>query len=62
MTRIYFDSFDQITPMEMQKYLKTSDEYKHKRAVIQRNSDIVQRSNTHVCGHLCLVVLTAFDA
>ena len=27
--------------------------------VIKRNTDIVQRLNSHVCGHLCLVVLTA---
>ena len=58
-TRIYFDSFGQITPIEMQKYLKTAKEFKHNRAVIQRNTDIVQSPNTHVCGHLCLVVLTA---
>ena len=25
-------------------------------AVIQRNTDIVQHSNTHICGHLCLLV------
>ena len=31
----------------------------NKKSVIQRNSNIVQRPNTHVCGHLCLVVLTA---
>lgn len=57
--RIYFDSFGQITPLEMQKYLKTSEEFVYNRAVISRNTDIVQRTNTHVCGHLCLVVLTA---
>ena len=28
-----------------------------KKSVIQRNTDIVQSSNSHVCGHLCLVVL-----
>ena len=57
--RIYFDSFGQITPCEIQKYLKTSEEYRNGTAVIQRNTDIVQRANTHVCGHLCLVVLTS---
>ena len=57
--RIYFDSFGQITPTELQKYLKTPSEFKNEKAVIQRNSDIVQSPNTHVCGHLCLVVLTA---
>ena len=58
-TRVYFDSFGQITPLEIQKYLKTSKEFEHKIPVIQRNTDIVQSPNTHVCGHLCLVVLTA---
>ena len=57
--RIYFDSFGQITPIEVQKYLKSSSEFKNEKSVIQRNSDIVQRPNTHVCGHLCLVVLTS---
>ena len=57
--RIYFDSFGQITPLELQAYLKTQKEFKMNKAVIQRNSDIVQRPNTHVCGHLCLVVLTS---
>ena len=58
-TRIYFDSFGQVTPMEIQKYLKTREEYKMGKAVIQRNTDIVQHINTHVCGHLCLFVLTS---
>ena len=57
--RIYFDSFGQITPLELQEYLKTPKEFKMKKAVIQRNSDVVQRPNSHVCGHLCLVVLTS---
>ena len=57
--RIYFDSFGQITPLELQEYLKTPKEFKTNKAVIQRNSDVVQRPNSHVCGHLCLVVLTS---
>ena len=57
--RIYFDSFGQITPTELQKYLKTQSEFKNEKGVIQRNSDIVQSPNTHVCGHLCLVVLAS---
>ena len=55
--RIYFDSFGQITPMEIQRYLKTKKEFETGRAVIERNTDIVQHLNTHVCGHLCLFVL-----
>ena len=58
-TRIYFDSFGQITPIEIQKYLKTRKEFEMEKAVIQRNTDIVQHINTHVCGHLCLLVLTS---
>ena len=58
-TRIYFNSFGQITLEEIQKYLKTKREYESEKGVIQRNTDIVQRINTHVCGHLCLFVLTS---
>ena len=58
-TRIYFDSFGQVTPIEIQQYLKTKNEFLRGENVIQRNTDIVQRLNTHVCGHLCLFVLTA---
>ena len=54
---IYFDSFGQITPIEIQKYLKTKSEFAKGEAVIQRNTDIVQAVNTRVCGHLCLFVL-----
>ena len=57
--RIYFDSFGQVTPMEIQKYLKTKREFEMGDEVIQRNTDIVQHSNTYVCGHLCLFVLTS---
>ena len=57
--RIYFDSFGQITPIEIQRYLKTGIDLKNGIPAIERNTDIVQRSNTHVCGHLCLFVLTS---
>ena len=57
--RIYFDSFGQVTLVEIQKYLKTKKEFEMEKAVIQRNTDIVQQTNTHVCGHLCLFVLTS---
>ena len=58
--RIYFDSFGQITPIEIQNYLKTSKEKGI--AVIQRNTDAVQAINTHVCGQLCLFVLKALSS
>ena len=54
---IYFDSFGQITPVEIQRYLKTGTEFARGREVIQRNTDIIQATNTMVCGHLCLFVL-----
>ena len=32
--RIYFDSYGQITPLEIQKYLKTPEEFRENRNVI----------------------------
>ena len=55
--RIYFDSYGQITPVEIQRYLKTGTEFDRGKEVIQRNTDIVQAVNTPVCGHLSLFVL-----
>ena len=55
--RIYSDSYGQITPVEIQRYLKTDIEFACCKEVIQRNTDIVQAANTPVCGHLCLFVL-----
>ena len=54
---IYFDSYGQLTPVEIQRYLKTGNEFKRGKEVIQRNTDIVQVVNTSVCGHHCLFVL-----
>ena len=53
---IYFDSYGQITPSEIQRYLMTGSECDRSKEVIQRNRYIVQASNTSVCGHLCLFV------
>ena len=55
--RIYFDSFGQVIPTEIKKYLKTKEEFEKGAPVIQRNTDIVQKPNTEVCGHLCIYVL-----
>ena len=55
--RIYFDSFGQITAVEIQRCIKTGTEFASGREVIQRNTDIVQATNTRVCGHLCLFAL-----
>ena len=60
--RVYFDSFGQITPIEIQKYLKTSQEIKKNAMVIQRNTDIVQAINSSNCGQLCLAVLKALTS
>ena len=59
--RIYFDSFGCIAPIEIQKYLKTPEEFQNNEAVIQRNTDIVQKFNTEVCGHLCIYVLDSLS-
>ena len=59
--RIYFDSFGQITPIEIQKYLKTQKEFDENSSVIQRNTDIVQDTNSSECGQLCLIVLSALN-
>ena len=55
--KIYFDSFGQVIPTEIQQYLKTKDEYRNNLPVIERNTDVVQEPNTVICGHLCLYVL-----
>ena len=58
-TLIYFDSFGRKTPIEIQQYLKTDKEFRNNVPTIQRNTDIVQRINTKICGHLCLFVLSS---
>ena len=55
--RIYFDSYGQITPVEIQRDLKIGIEFARGKEVIPRNTDIVQTANTPACGHLCLFVL-----
>ena len=55
--RIYFVSYGKITPVEIQRDLKTGIEFACGKKVIQRNTDIVQAANTPVCGHLCIFVL-----
>ena len=44
--RIYFDSYGKITPVEIQRYLKTGSEFDRGKEVIQRNTDIVQAAST----------------
>ena len=60
-SRIYFDSFGQITPVEIQRYLKTGTKFVRGREIIQRNTDIVQAVNTELCVHLCLFVLKLWE-
>ena len=58
-TRIYFDSFGRKTPLEIQMYMKTAEEFRNNDPVIERSTSIVQRVDTSICGHLCLYVLTS---
>ena len=53
--RIHFDSYGQITPVEIQRYLKTGIEFARSKEVIQRNTDIVQAANIPVCGRLFIL-------
>ena len=59
--RIYFDSFGQITPIEIQRYLKTKHEFSKNSPRIKRNTDIVQPENSSICGQLCLYVLKSLS-
>ena len=59
--RIYLDSYGQITPVEIHRYLKTGSEFYRGKEVIQGNTDIIQAENTSVCDHLCLFVLNTMD-
>ena len=43
------DSYGQITPVEIQLYLKTVSEFDRGKEVIQINTDIVQAESTSVC-------------
>ena len=57
--RIAFDSYGQVILKELSDYLKTDKEKND--AVIQRNTDIIQKFNTKICGHLCLYVLKSLS-
>ena len=46
--RLCFDSFGQVTPAEIQEYLKTKKEYEAGKTVIQRNTDIVTKAFQHL--------------
>ena len=59
--RIAFDSYGQVILKELRDYLKTEKEKETDEAVIQRNTDIVQKFNTQICGHLCLYVLKSLS-
>ena len=60
--RTYFDSYGQIPPVEIQRYLKTGSEFDRGKEVIQRNTDIVQAVYTSVRDHLCLFVLKSLTS
>ena len=57
--RFYFDSYGQVILQEVSDYLKTEAE--KQKPVIARNTDIVQKFDTRICGHLCLYVLKSFS-
>ena len=57
--RTAFDSYGQVILKELKDYLKTDKEKKAE--VIQRNTDIVQKFNTQICGHLCLYVIKSLS-
>ena len=56
--RCYFDSYGIITPIELQRYLKTPSELENNKKVIFRNTDRVQEFGTTICGELCLFMLS----
>ena len=59
--RYYFDSFGCTPPTEIQRYLKTTEEFRNNEPVIQRNTDVVQKFNTEICGQLCIYVLDSLS-
>ena len=59
--RFYFDSISQVILQEIADYLKTETEKQNDEAVIARNTDIVQKFSTKICGHQCLYVLKSFS-
>ena len=54
--RIYFDSYGQITHVEIQRYLKTGSEFDHGKEVNQRNTDIVSCEYASVRSSLLIRV------
>ena len=48
--------------MEIQRYLKTGNEFDRGKEVIHGNTDIVQAANTSVYDHLCLFVLRSLTS
>ena len=55
--RYYFDSFGQDVPLELEKYLKSAEEYDNYKEVIRRNAIVLQHIDSSECGRLCLFVL-----
>ncbi len=57
--RVYFDSFGEKIPLEIQRYMKTEEEFRDNTPVIERSADTLQSMDTKISGHLCLFVLTS---
>ena len=55
--KFLFDSFGMRPPVEIIKYLKSSEQYKNNEPVIKCNALTVQKSFSKEFGALCLYVL-----
>ena len=55
--RIYFDSFGEIPPPQVLRYLKTKKEREEGTPCIRQSAITVQKDQSSECGSLCLWVL-----
>ena len=55
--RIYFDSFGEPPPPELEAYLKTKKELKESKLCLKQSSVTVQKDDSSECGSLCLYVI-----
>ena len=55
--RIYFDSYGEPPPPELEVYLKTKKELENSKLCIKQSSVTVQKDDSSECGSLCLYVI-----
>ena len=55
--RIYFDSYGEPPPPELEVYLKTKKELEKSKLCIKQSSVTVQKDDSSECGSLCLYVI-----